>query len=46
MTCLDYVLDEINPLGFLHLGVEGWEAYSLCGAGEALRGVNDTCFVV
>ena len=25
MTCLDFVLDEINPLGFLHLVVEGWD---------------------
>ena len=23
MTCLDFVLDEINPLGSLHLDVEG-----------------------
>ena len=46
MTCLDFVLDEINPLGFLHLDVEGWEAYSLHGAGKSLCGVNDTCFVV
>ena len=46
MTCLNFVLDKIKPLGFLHLGVEGWEAYALRGAGEALRGVNDSCFVV
>ena len=24
MTCLEFVLDEINPLGFLHLDMEGW----------------------
>ena len=46
MTCLDFVLDEINTLGFLYLNVEGWEAYTLCVAIEALRGVDDTCFVV
>ena len=32
MTCLDFVLDEIKPLGFLHLNVEGWKAYALRGA--------------
>ena len=42
MTCLYFVLDEINPLGFLHLDVEEWEAYALRGGVEALRGVNDT----
>ena len=46
MTYLELVLDEINPLEFLHLDVEGLEAYALRGAGEALRGVNDSCFVV
>ena len=46
MTCLDFVLDKIKPLGFLHLDVEGWKAYVLCGAEEALRGVNNTCFFV
>ena len=46
MTCLDFVLDEIKTLGFLHLDMEGWETYTLCRAEEALRGVNDTCFIV
>ena len=46
MTCLGVVLDEINPLGFLHLDMEGWETYYLRGAIEALRGVNNTCFIV
>ena len=46
MTCLDLVLDKINPLGFLHLDVEGWDTYALLGAGEALRGIDNTCFVV
>ena len=45
MTCLDFVLDEINPLGFLHLNVKGWETYALRGAVEAFHGVNGTCFV-
>ena len=40
MTCLDFVLDEINPLGFLHLDVEGWETYALREAGVALRGTE------
>ena len=26
--------------------MEEWEAYALRGTGEALRSVNDTCFVV
>ena len=26
--------------------MEGWETYSLRGAGVVLRGVDDTCFVV
>ena len=46
MTCLNFVLDEINPLGFLYLEVEGWETYTLRGAGVALCGVDDICFVV
>ena len=46
MMCLNFVLDEINSLGFLHHDVEGWEAYALRGAGEALCGVNDNCLVV
>ena len=46
MMCLDFVLDEINPLGFLHLDVEGWESYALRWAYVALRGVDDTCFSV
>ena len=46
MTYLELVLDEINPLEFLHLDVEGLEAYALRGAGEALRGEKYTCFVV
>ena len=41
MTCPNFVLDNINPLRILHLDVEGWEAYALHGAGEALRGVNN-----
>ena len=45
MTCLDFVLDEIKPLGFLHLDVESWETYALRGAGVALRSVDETCFV-
>ena len=40
MTCLDFVLDEINPLGFLHLDVERWETYALREAGVALRGTE------
>ena len=43
MTCLDSVLDKINPLRFLILDVEGWDTYVLRGAGVALCGVNDTC---
>ena len=46
ITCLDFVLDEIKPLGFLHLDVDGWETYALRGSRKALRGVNNTCFVV
>ena len=46
MTCLYFVLDKINLFGFLHLDVEGWEAYAMSGDGEALRGFNNTCFVV
>ena len=46
MMCLDFVLEEIDPLGFLHLNVEGWEAYALRGAGEEINSVNNTCFVV
>ena len=42
MTCLNFVLDKINPLSFLHLDVERWEAYSLRGDGEALRGIDNT----
>ena len=39
-------MDEIKPLGFLHLDVEGWDIYALHGAGVALRGVDDTCLFV
>ena len=46
MAFLDFVLDDIKPLGFLRLVVERWEAYYLRGAGEALRSVNNNCFVV
>ena len=46
MTCLEFILDKINPLGFLHPNVEGWETYALRGAEEAIRDVDDTCFVV
>ena len=42
MMCLEFVLDNINPLGFLHLDVEEWETYAVRGAIEALRGVNNT----
>ena len=45
MTCLKLVLEKINPLGFLHLDVEGWDTYALRGAVVALCGVGDTCFV-
>ena len=45
MTCLDFILDEINPR-FLHLDVEGWEAHVLRGDREALCGVDNTCFIV
>ena len=30
---------------FTGIDMEGWEAYALHGAGEALSGVKDTCFV-
>ena len=46
MMCFKFVLDEINPLGFLHLDVEVWETYALSGSGGALRGIENTCFVV
>ena len=46
MICLDFILDEINPLGLLHLNVEGWEAYALHGALEELHIVDNACFVV
>ena len=46
MTCLDFVLDKIKPLGFLHLDVEGWENYALRGGVVSLRFVGDTFFVV
>ena len=46
MTCLNLILDEINPLGFLHLDVEGWDTYALRGTGVALCGVETTCFFV
>ena len=42
MTCLKFVLDKTNILGFLHLDVEGWEAYALHGAIEAVHGVDNT----
>ena len=47
VTCLDFILDDINPLGnFLHLNVEGWETYALHGYGVALHGVDNACFIV
>ena len=46
MTCLEFVLDDVKPLSFLHFDVEGWETYALRGAGVALHGVDNTCFVV
>ena len=46
MTCLDFVLDKIKPLGFLHLDIEGWENYALRGGVVSLRFVGDTFFVV
>ena len=46
MTCLDFVLDDIKPLRFLQLKMEGRETYALRGARVALRGVDSTCFVV
>ena len=46
MACLNFFLEEIKPLGFLHLDVEGWDTYELHGSGVALRGVDNTCFVV
>ena len=42
MTCLKFVLDKINSLGFLHLNVEGWETYALRGSVVALCGIDDT----
>ena len=42
MTCLGFVFDKINPLGFLHLNVEGCDTYALLGTGVALRGVDNT----
>lgn len=35
---LDDFYDEIHPLGFLHLDVEGWEARVLAGASSLLSG--------
>ena len=46
MTCLNFILDEIKILRFLHLNVERWDAYALRGAIVALRGVDNACFVV
>ena len=46
MKCLYFFLDKIKPLGLLHLDAEGWETDALRGAGEALCGINNTCFVV
>ena len=45
MTCLDYIVDEINPLGFLYLNMEGWETYALRGSEVALRSVGENCSV-
>ena len=46
MTCLNFDLEEINPLGFLHLNVEVWDTYTLRGYVVALCDVYKTCFVV
>ena len=46
MTCLNFVLDKIKPLGFLYLYTKGRDNYSLRGTGVALCGVDDTLFIV
>jgi hypothetical protein len=46
MISLDSIKEEILPLGFLHLDVEGWEARALNGAQEIISQINDTCFIV
>jgi len=46
MISLDSMKNEINPLGLLHLDVEGWEARALHGANEILSEIKDTCYIV
>ncbi|GMH61495.1 hypothetical protein TrRE_jg10306 [Triparma retinervis] len=46
MIALDSMIDEISPLGLLHLDVEGWEAKALKGASQVLRRSSEPCFVI
>ena len=46
MTCLNLVLDKMNPLCFLHLNVEEWETYALREDEMEFHSIDDTCFVV
>ena len=46
MACLNFVLEDIKPLRFLHLDVEGWDTYKLRGSRVAICGVDNTCFIV
>ncbi len=46
MISLDSMMEEILPLGFLHLDVEGWEVEALRGADKILKETNNVCYVV
>ena len=46
MVSLDSMVDEISPLGLLHLDVEGWEAQALRGGREVLARSAGTCHVI
>ena len=43
MITLDSIMDQISPLGLLHIDVEGWESNVLRGAKKVLTTASDSC---
>jgi FkbM family methyltransferase len=46
MISLDSMKDDIMPLGFLHLDVEGWESQALLGASAILQQTLSNSYII
>jgi FkbM family methyltransferase len=46
MITLNSIKDKIEPVGFMHIDVEGWESKVLEGSSNILNNINNKIFII